>query len=247
MIFTAKKFSLSISIEHETRQIPLRRWLGLFKHNLRSRNSLKHICMCFQVKRKDISSESKRQKIQFHGYVKPIWIDHGPRGNWVRGEGPVKKFGGKEFCLERMPGIGIITKCFPNVSYWEGSHFSICIFTDIVFKQICILTTLGRCSFGHPIHLKCLIVAAGGWCLCLHIDCVHVDNIVDSLAIGDASHLMAASSRSSLGTCWGPPPPSQSSVREVCHLCSQACTQLCSEPDSVNAPIEPCIALSLVY
>ena len=134
MIFTAKKFSLSISIEHETRQIPLRRWLGLFKHNLRSRNSLKHICVCFQVKRKDISSESKRQKIQFHGYVKPIWIDHGPRGNWVRGEGPVKKFGGKEFCLERMPGIGIITKCFPNVSYWEGSHFSKCIFTDIVFK-----------------------------------------------------------------------------------------------------------------
>ena len=165
MIFTAKKFSLSISIEHETRQIPLRRWLGLFKHNLRSRNSLKHICMCFQVKRKDISSESKRQKKQFHDYVKPIWIDHGPRGNWVRGEGPVKKFGGKEFCLERMPGIGIITKCFPNVSYWEGSHFSICIFTDIVFKQICILTTLGRCSFGHPIHLKCLIVAAGGWCI----------------------------------------------------------------------------------
>ena len=109
----------------------------------------------------------------------------------------MKKFGGKEFCLERMPGIGIITNCFPNVSYWEGSHFSICIFTDIVFKQICIL---GRCSFGHPIHLKCLIVAAGGWCLCLHIDCVHVDNIVDSLAIGDASHLMAASSRSSLGT-----------------------------------------------
>ena len=72
-------------------------------------------------------------------------------------------------------------------------------------KQICILTTLGRCSFGHPmdIHLKCLIVAVadGGWCLCLHIDCVHVDNIVDSLAIGEASHLMAASSRSSLGTC----------------------------------------------
>ena len=117
MIFTAKKFSLSISIEHEIRQIPLRRWLGLFKHNLRSRNSLKHIFMCFQLKRKDISSESKRQKIQFHGYVKPIWIDHGPRGNWVRGEGPVKKFGGKEFCLERMPGIGIITNCFPNVSY----------------------------------------------------------------------------------------------------------------------------------
>ena len=65
----------------------------------------------------------------------------------------MKKFGGKEFCLERMPGIGIITKCFPNVSYWEGSHFSICIFTDIVFKQICILTTLGRCSFGHPMDI----------------------------------------------------------------------------------------------